>query len=137
MRAFYLAGFLMLTVFDTAAQISFKLAADHAMPLEWNLSWLLRILGQPWVYCAVAGYLGAFVVWMTLLRRAPIGPAFAASHLEIVSVVVLSAWLFNEPITAPKAWGAVAILAGIFCLGWSETRAPAPGSPETLPASRP
>ena len=122
MRGFYVAGFLTLTVFDTVAQISFKYAADHAVPLEWNLSWLLRIFGQPWVYGALLGYLGAFVVWMTLLRRVPIGPAFAVSHLEIVSVLLLSAWLFNEPITLQKALGAAAILAGIAGLGWAETK---------------
>ena len=137
MRSFYLIGFLTLTLFDTAAQISLKYAADHALPLEWNLSWLLRIISQPWVYGALVGYLGAFVVWMTLLRRAPIGPAFAASHLEIVSVLVLSAWLFNEPITAQKALGATAILAGIFCLGWSETKTREPLSSKTVPTSHP
>jgi drug/metabolite transporter (DMT)-like permease len=122
MRSFYLVGFLSLTLFDTVAQISLKYAADHAMPLEWNISWLLRIIYQPWVYGGLIGYLGAFVVWLTLLRRAPIGPAFAASHLDIVSVLLLSAWLFNEPITVQKALGAIAILAGVFGLGWSETK---------------
>lgn len=125
MRGLYLLGFLTLTVFDTAAQISFKYAADHAAPLEWNLSWLLRIFGQPWVYGALLGYLGAFVVWMTLLRRVPIGPAFAASHLEIVGVLLLSAWLFSEPITLQKGLGACAILVGIIGLGWTEAN-PAP-----------
>lgn len=122
MRRYYVVGFLTLTAFDTVAQISLKYAADHAAPLEWNISWLLRIIGQPWVYGGLIGYLGAFGIWMTLLRRIPIGPAFAASHLEIVSVLVFSAWLFNEPITLQKVLGCVAIFAGILGLGWSETQ---------------
>lgn len=124
-RRFYLLGFLALMAFDTLAQISFKLAGTHALPLEFSATWLLRVFGQPWVYGALAGYLGAFFTWMTLLKHAPIGPAFAASHLEIVSVLLLSAWLFGERISAPQVLGGVLIFGGIVCLAFSDSRAPA------------
>lgn len=32
MRRFYIIGFLVLLAFDTSAQISFKLAGEHALP---------------------------------------------------------------------------------------------------------
>jgi len=120
MRRFYLFGFALLMAFDTLTQISFKLAGNHALPVQANLAWLLRVFGEPWVYGAVLGYLGAFFTWMSLLKHAPIGPAFAASHLEVVSVMLLSVWLFHEPLTATKLIGAAAILAGIVCLGLAE-----------------
>jgi len=81
----------------------------------------LRLFAKPWVYGAVVGYIGAFFTWMTLLKHAPIGPAFAASHLEVVSVMLLSVWLFDEHLTAGRVLGAVAILAGIVCLGLAES----------------
>ena len=74
-------------------------AGDAALPVEANTAWLLRVLSQPWVYGAVLGYIGAFFTWMSLLRHAPIGPAFAASHLEVIGVLLLSAWLLKEPLT--------------------------------------
>jgi len=123
MRRFYLIGFALLMAFDTLTQISFKLAGNHALPVEANLAWLLRLFGEPWVYGAVLGYLGAFFTWMSLLKHAPIGPAFAASHLEVISVMALSVWLFHEPLTATKLLGAAAILAGIVCLGLAEREA--------------
>ncbi|MEI7037399.1 DMT family transporter [Fulvimonas yonginensis] len=122
MRRFYLAGFLLLMAFDTLSQLSFKLAGQHALPVAANLAWVLRLLREPWIYGAVLGYLGAFFTWMSLLRHAPIGPAFAASHLEVVSVMLLSVWLFHEPLTAPRVVGAAAIVAGIVCLGLAEAR---------------
>ena len=67
------------------------------------------------------GYLGAFVTWMSLLKHAPIGPAFAASHLEVVSVMLLSWWMFAEPVTPTQILGAVAIVAGIVCLAVAES----------------
>lgn len=119
---FYVIGFLALMAFDTLAQISFKLTGMHALPLEFTPAWLLRVFGQPWVYGALAGYLGAFFTWMTLLKHAPIGPAFAASHLEIIAVLLLSGWLFGERVGALQMLGGGLIFAGIVCLAFSESR---------------
>ena len=121
MRRFYLVGFIVLMGFDTLAQVSFKLAGNHALPVTADLAWLLRVFGEPWIYGALLGYVGAFFTWMSLLRHAPIGPAFAASHLEVASVTLLSVWLFHEPLTVARVLGAVAIVAGILCLGAAET----------------
>jgi drug/metabolite transporter (DMT)-like permease len=120
MKRFYLIGFLLLMSFDTLAQISFKMAGEHALPVEMSAAWLLRVFGHGWIYGALVGYLGAFFCWMSLLRHAPIGPAFAASHLEVVSVMLLSHWLFAEALTAPRIIGAAAIVGGIVCLALAE-----------------
>ena len=122
MRLFYGIGFLCLMAFDTFAQICFKLAGESAAPLDMSAGWVLRFLASPWSYGALAGYLGTFVIWITLLRYAPIGPAFAASHMELVSVTVLSAWLFHEPINSYKVVGGLLILLGVFCLASEEGR---------------
>ena len=121
MRRFYLIGFLVLVCFDTFAQICFKLTANHAMPPEADIGWVLRLLSTPWVYCAIACYVGAFLTWMTLLDHAPIGPAFAASHLEVISVLALSVVIFGEHIGPPQWIGCALIIAGIVCLAISET----------------
>ena len=121
MMRFYCVGFLCLMAFDTTAQICFKLVGMAAQPLEFNLDWLLRVVASPWAYGALAGYFCSFVAWMTLLRYAPIGPAFAASHMELVSVTILSAWLFHEPLTLPKIAGGLLILLGVFCLAMDES----------------
>ena len=127
MRRFYLIGFLVLVAFDTFAQVCFKLTANAAMPPETDIAWLVRVMSSPWVYCAIACYVGAFLSWMTLLEHAPIGPAFAASHLEIVSVLVLSWLLFDERIGWPQITGGLFIIAGIVCLAMSETEDPEDG----------
>jgi drug/metabolite transporter (DMT)-like permease len=119
-RRFYLIGFLLLLVCDVIVQISFKLAGNHAFPPEANLDWIWRVFGHPWIYFAVVGYIGNFFIWMSLLKHAPIGPAFAATHLEVVAVMLFSVWLFNEPLTAARVVGACIIVAGIVCLALAE-----------------
>jgi drug/metabolite transporter (DMT)-like permease len=79
------------------------------------------VLSTPWVYCAIACYIGAFLTWMTLLEHAPIGPAFAASHLEVISVMALSVVIFGDRIGTPQLLGSALIIAGIVCLAISET----------------
>lgn len=122
MRLFYIVGFIVLMSFDTLAQISFKYASIHAMPLTYDIAWLSRILTHYWIYGAILGYIGAFFTWMTLLKHAPVGPAFAASHLELISVTILSIWLFNEPLTLSKVIGAILILAGVLFLAKDESQ---------------
>ncbi|XBS69787.1 EamA family transporter [Acerihabitans sp. KWT182] len=121
MKRFYVFGFLALMLFDTLAQVSFKYASLHAEPLMMNIQWLMRVFGHPWIYGAFIGYIGAFFTWMTLLKYAPVGPAFAASHLEIISVTLVSVWLFDDQLNPAKIIGGLLILSGILCLAKGET----------------
>lgn len=120
MRRFIVIGFLILMSFDTMAQISFKLASTNAMPLDFDLDWLVRLFTGPWVYGAVLGYIGAFVTWMSILKHAPVGPSFAASHLELISVTLFSVWLLGEDLNAYKVTGGTLIILGVLCLAKSE-----------------
>jgi drug/metabolite transporter (DMT)-like permease len=116
MRRFYAIGFLLLLSFDTVTQLSLKAVGSRALPLEFSAAWLVRVLSEPWLIAAVLGYLGSFFTWMTLLKHAPIGPAFAASHLEIVTVMLASALLFDERLHWSQGVGALLILGGIALL---------------------
>jgi drug/metabolite transporter (DMT)-like permease len=117
---FYLAGFALLLAFDTVVQLSFKLTGEHAFPPEANLAWVARVFGHPWIYIALIGYVGNFFTWMSLLKHAPIGPAFAASHLDVITVMLASAWLFHEALTPMRLLGALVIMLGIVCLAFAE-----------------
>ena len=116
MRRFYIVGFCLLLAFDSAAQLCFSLAGAGAAPLTPGVAWFYRVLSEPWTYGAVAGYIGAFFTWLTLLRRAPVGAAFAASHLEVVTVLALSVAVLGETLTLRKIVGCAVIVVGILCL---------------------
>lgn len=120
MKKFYLVGFGLLLLFDTIGQTSFKMTAIHAEPLEFSLQWVIRVFTNPWVYIAIFGYISTFFIWMTLLKRAPVGPAFAAAHMEVITVMIASVWLFGEHITLTRLFGALLIVLGIFFLAFAE-----------------
>jgi drug/metabolite transporter (DMT)-like permease len=117
---FYMIGFSALMLCDTLTQMSFKLASNHGGDFVMQLDWFLSIFSQPWIYGAVLGYLGSFVAWMTLLKHAPVGPAFAASHLEVVLVLAVSAIYFGDRLAPMQIFGALLIVIGIICLSFSE-----------------
>jgi drug/metabolite transporter (DMT)-like permease len=119
-------GFAALVLIDTWTQIAFKLASRQTGEFVMNTRWLSAAAVSPFIYGAIAGYIAAFLAWMTLLEHAPVGPAFAASHLEVVTVLMLSVPLFGEHLSAGKLAGAACIVTGIVMLSLSESRAPLP-----------
>lgn len=124
MRKSTIIGFLCLAGFDVMAQLSFKTAATAALPISPDLGWVLRVLAEPALYLAVLGYIGAFFTWISLLKHAPVGPAFAASHLEVVLVMPFAVLLFGEAVGWIQVAGAALILSGIACLALDESRTP-------------
>jgi len=128
---FYLIGFGTLAFFDTFTQVSLKLATQRTGEFAFALTWLHAAVLAPWVYGAIAGYLGAFFTWMKLLEHAPVGPAFAASHVDVVTVLLISVPLFNERLGAKQIAGALLIGAGILLLALSESKE-APTVPPSL-----
>ena len=119
---FYVLGFGALMLFDTWTQVSFKLASHQTGEFVMTMAWLKAAVSSPWIYGAVAGYLGAFVTWMTLLKRAPVGPAFAASHLEVVTVLIVSVLYFGEHLAPLQVIGGLCIVLGIVFLSLSESK---------------
>jgi multidrug transporter EmrE-like cation transporter len=121
-RSSMLIGFLLLVVIDTFVQIGFKLAGNNTLPVTLDLSWLERVAQEPWVVGVLLGYGAAFLLYMTLIKHAPIGPAFAASHMEIVTVTLFSVLVFGDTLTLRQAVGCCAIVTGVFVLAATEGR---------------
>jgi drug/metabolite transporter (DMT)-like permease len=123
-KRFYILGFGALMLFDTWTQVCFKLASSHAGEFVPTLQWLIQVFHNYWIFGAVAGYIGSFITWMTLLKHAPVGPAFAASHLEVITVLAISVLYFGEHLSLMQVIGALCIVAGIICLSKSEAEHP-------------
>jgi drug/metabolite transporter (DMT)-like permease len=116
-----LIGFLLLVVLDTFTQISFKLAGEDTLPMSFDLPWLSRVVREPWLVGVATGAAGAFATYMALIRHAPIGPAFAASHLDIVTVTLFSVLFLGSTLTPLQVVGCGCIVAGVLLLAFTET----------------
>lgn len=115
---YFLFGLLLLV--DTFNQVAFKLAGEKTAPVTFDLDWLSRVVNEPWTAVIVLGYLATFLLYMTLIRNVHVGPAFAASHLEIVTVLIFSVFYFGERLTPVQMAGCVAIMTGVAILAVTE-----------------
>ena len=118
----FLLGFAALVLFDTMGQIGFKLTGETSGVMEWSLDWLHLVLAQPAFYLIVCAYVLAFFTYMSLMKEAPVGPLFAAAHLELVTVTVFSWLWFGERFSVLQILGCVCIIGGVIILGVSESR---------------
>lgn len=120
-RTTVIVGFILLIALDTYLQIAFKLASQATLPMTFDIEWLRRVIRSPWTHSILIGYVFAFLIYMTILKHAPVGPAFAASHAEIVIVTIIGVLYFGESITWVQAGGCALIVAGIGVLAATES----------------
>ena len=81
--------------------------------LSQKIFFLFKILFDPWVF---SGFVAAFVAsffWMAAMTKFDISFAYPFMSLAFVLVLVLSVWLFHEPLTWQKVVGMALIVAGI------------------------
>lgn len=120
MRLKIVLGFLLLIAVDTYVQIGFKFAGNNIGEPTLDAAWMSRVLAEPLLLTVLAGYGAAFIIYMTILKYAPVGPAYAASHMEIVTVTIFSwAWL-GDAISLVQAIGCCAIVGGVLILAATE-----------------
>jgi len=124
MKRDILLGFTLLLAIDTASQVLVKVAGNRITAFEPDPAWLARAVSEPLIYLVVLLYGAAFAVYITLLKHAPVGPAYAAAHGHIVTVLVISILFFGERLTFLQVLGALAIVGGVLLLAATETKEP-------------
>lgn len=82
-------------------------------PIVSKLVFLLRMFANHWV---ISSFLAAFLAalcWMVALTKFNLNHAYPFMGLTFVLVLLLSNFLFSEPITLLKAVGVTLIIIGI------------------------
>ena len=110
----------LLIATESAGQLFTKVAGDQLGPMDFSWQWLADVARNPGILAAIASYLGAFFVWMLILRRSSLSLAFPLSSLGFVAVL-LGSWLgLGEHISVLHWVGVVVIIGGIALLAEGE-----------------
>jgi drug/metabolite transporter (DMT)-like permease len=115
------AAWLLLLTCETICQISLKMAGRATGPFDFSPDAFLHALTTPWLWVAIACYVGAFLAWLTILRRSTLSAAFATSAIVFVAVMCSSWLVFGERVGVLQIVGSSIILIGIFMLGADST----------------
>lgn len=113
-------AWITLLSLELICQIALKSAGLAIGEAEFSWNAAASALGSPWLWLAIATYIGQFVTWMTILRNSSLSGAFPTSAITIVGVVIASAVLFAEPMGWLRVLGATIIVFGILLLGQDE-----------------
>ncbi|OGA22181.1 MAG: hypothetical protein A3I02_06350 [Betaproteobacteria bacterium RIFCSPLOWO2_02_FULL_67_26] len=110
----YVACTILLTVYGQLV-IKWQVAGAGAFPEATpdQLWFLAKLLVNPWIVSALAAALVASLTWMAAMTKLDLSHAYPFTSLSFVLVVLLSGWLFQEPVTGPKMAGLALIVAGI------------------------
>ncbi|WP_295993876.1 EamA family transporter [Rugamonas sp.] len=113
MNYLYIVLTIALTVYGQIA-IKMQVLAAGALPAAGadKLLFLLRLLLNPWIVSAFAAAFLASISWMGAMTKFPLSHAYPFMALNFVIVLLLGAWLFQEPISITKMVGMALICAG-------------------------
>lgn len=103
----------------SVGQILFKLAARGLRPDDPPLAPFaaVRSLADPYLIAGLALYGGITLLWLTLLRSAPLSRVYPYAALAFVLVPFFSWLLYGERIGATYVLGVVLIVAGVVVTG--------------------
>jgi multidrug transporter EmrE-like cation transporter len=110
----YVATTITLT---TYGQLIVKWQVDKAGHFPDSASgkveFLLRLMVNPWVISVFAGAVIAAMAWMAALTHFELSRVYPFVALSFVGVLVMSALVFDESLTAFKVTGVLLIVAGL------------------------
>ena len=110
----------LLIATESAGQLFTKVAGDQLGQMDFTWQWRADVARNPGILAAIASDLGAFFVWMLILRRSSLSLAFPLSSLVFVAVL-LGSWLgLGEHISVLHWVGVVVIVAGVVLLAEGE-----------------
>jgi drug/metabolite transporter (DMT)-like permease len=110
----YIVGTVLLTVYGQIV-LKWRVAKVGALPAVFShkIFFLLSVMWDPWVLSGLVAGFFAFLCWMAALTEFELSYAYPFMSLSFLLVLVLSAILFQEPLTVSKVVGVGLIVAGI------------------------
>jgi hypothetical protein len=95
----------LLIGFESAGQIASKVGGDQLGQMDFTLQWLLAVADNPGVWVAIACYIGAFFVWMLILRRSSLSLAFPSVHWCLSGYCWGHGWGWESRSACCTGWG--------------------------------
>jgi drug/metabolite transporter (DMT)-like permease len=105
---------LLLVSSDTTAQLLVKVGAVKTSGSGWMPHYLIPV--------GYSFYILSFIAWMQILRNTRLSIALSAASILYITVAIGSHIFLGEPLTLRITIGTLLISAGVFVLGWSESR---------------
>lgn len=110
----YVLGSILFTVYGQII-VKWQVGKAGALPVSFSerIPFFLNLIFNPWILSGILAGFFALVCWLAAMTKFDLSYAYPFMSLAFVLVLVLSAILFHEPLTAAKILGVILIIAGI------------------------
>ena len=110
----YIGGTVLFTVYGQMV-LKWRVAKVGPLPALFShkVIVLLGVIWDPWVLSGMVAAFFAFLCWVAALTQFDLSYAYPFMSLSFLLVLLLSAIVFQEPLTVSKLMGVGLIVAGI------------------------
>jgi drug/metabolite transporter (DMT)-like permease len=110
----YIVGTVLFTVYGQIV-LKWRVSKSGALPAVFSqkIFFLLSMIWDPWVLSGIVAGFFAFLCWMAAMTEFELSYAYPFMSLSFLLVLILSAILFQEPLTVSKVVGVGLVVAGI------------------------
>lgn len=110
---FYIALTIAFTVYGQLV-LKWRIRDFGALPADpmEKIRFLVLLIFDPAIFSTFVAAFLASLAWMAAMTRFDLSYAYPFTSLSFVTVLLLSAWLLNEPLTWQKAVGVTLIVIG-------------------------
>ncbi|OYD17464.1 hypothetical protein CH330_00035 [candidate division WOR-3 bacterium JGI_Cruoil_03_51_56] len=115
MSYIYILLTILLTVYGQLV-IKWQVSKAGGLPSEFpaRIGFLLHMFLNLWILSAFIAAFLASLAWMAALTKFDLSFAYPFMSLSFILVLILSAFLFREPLTIYKLMGMGLIVLGLF-----------------------
>ena len=94
--------------------LKWRIGVHGALPGEVfaKVKFLALLLLDPFIFSGFVAAFGAALAWMVAISRFELSYAYPFMALNFVLVLLLSVWLFKEPVSGTRALGVTLIVFG-------------------------
>lgn len=110
----YILITLLLTVYGQLI-LKWRLSYFGQLPDKFSeqVKYILSTLIDPYVISSFAAAFLASLTWIAALTKFQLSYAYPFMSLSFIMVLILSFYIFHEPVTAGKVIGSLLIVAGL------------------------
>lgn len=121
---------LLMIVFVTVTTLGGQLLIKDAVmrigertPALHGLDWVLAVLAAPKIWWSILVQAIGFLVWVAVVSRMNLGPAYAAFGAFFYTLLALASWWLYGERLAPLHWaGIVLVSVGVVILSLPATK---------------
>ncbi len=105
-------------VADAGGQLSFKVAATEDDEETGLLKHWLHMFSRPWIWIGIGCYVMELVVYIGLVANIELSVAVMLVSFDIVVLMLIGRWLFDEKLTKWRLAGMSLVTLGCVVVGF-------------------